>query len=66
MNNKIILEGWDDDGTTGRITLDYDPREDDEAVLGVIGMTIEFEIPTQRLAFFKRDLLLAIKQLELL
>ena len=62
MSNKIILECWDEEGIDGKIVLDYVEDEDDERD-DVVGMVMELEEPVQRISLFKKDLLLAIKQL---
>jgi len=59
MENKIILHCWNSDSEESEIILDYD-RE-----TRCIGIVIKMLDATQRIAFFKEDLLLALKQLEI-
>lgn len=65
MANKIILQCWDEEGVDGTIVLDYTKDEDSDERLDTMGITINLGSPIQRIAFWKKDLLLAIEQLGL-
>ena len=58
--NKVIISCWDEENEDGIITLDYNVEEDPDG-LEVVGIITTLK---GRVAFFKKDLLMALKQLE--